>query len=188
MRKTNLFGATMLALAAGAMPLTTFAQTPATTPAPAAAAPAAPAPAPAPAPAAATPPPADVTPTAPATDTTAPAPASDAKPKKMHAMHSKKMLSKHPGKGKLAPTKAGDKAVEDLNDASLNSAKTGKAFTPPTTPEAAKKEAHMPMHSKKMMHHMAKKKAMDAKPADAAAPATPPADSATPPADSSAPK
>jgi hypothetical protein len=99
---------------------------------------------------------------------------------KKHTMHKKTM-----GKGKLAPTKAGDKAVEDLNDASLNSAKSGKPFVAPTTPDAAKKEAHVgdkgtaPMHH----HHKAMKKAKPA--ADASAPAdssTPPADT-TPPAD-----
>ena len=93
----------------------------------------------------------------------------------MH-MH-KKAMKPH---GKLVATKAGDKAVDDLNSESLDSAKTGKPFTPSATPPAAKEEAHA-SSSKKMSHHMAKKKAMAAKPSDTAAPA----DSATPPADSS---
>jgi hypothetical protein len=85
-------------------------------------------------------------------------------------------------KGKLAPTKAGDKAVEDLNAASLDSAKSGKPFVAPTTPEAAKKEAHtgMKMSMHKKMHHMTKKTT------DAATPA--PDASAPPPADTTAPK
>jgi hypothetical protein len=104
-----------------------------------------PAPEPAPAPAADATPPAD-----------APAPA-----KKKSMIHHKMM----PAGGKLAPTKAGDKAVEDLNDASLSAAKSGKPFVAPTTPEAAKKPAHEPM---KKMKHMAKKKApaADTPPAD----------------------
>jgi hypothetical protein len=67
------------------------------------------------------------------------------------------MHHKAKAEGKLAPTKAGDKAVEDLNDASLSSAKTGKPFTPPATPAAAKKEAHEP--AKKATKHYSKKKA-----------------------------
>ena len=163
----------MLALAAGALPISAFAQAPAAT-APAAPAATAPAPAADPAPAAA---PADTTPAAPASSSDTAAPA---KPMAKKHMMSHKMGSKH--MGKLAPTKAGDKAVEDLNDASLNSAKSGKPFMAPTTPAAAKMEAHKPMH-KKMMHHMAKKKASAAPASDAAAPA--PDSSATPPADNS---
>ena len=90
-------------------------------------------------------------------------------------MHKKAMKSH----GKLVATKAGDKAVDDLNSESLDSAKTGKPFTPSATPPAAKEEAHA-SSSKKMSHHMAKKKPMAAKSSDTA-----PADSATPPADSS---
>ena len=40
-------------------------------------------------------------------------------------MHKKAMKSH----GKLVATKAGDKAVDDLNSESLDSAKTGKPFT-----------------------------------------------------------
>ncbi len=151
MRKTNLLGATILALTIGAWSLNAVAQTPApapmATPAPAPA----PAPAPEPTPAPAAP---EAAPAAPAPD------AAPAKPMPAKKMHHKTMH----GAGKLAPTKAGDKAVEDLNDASLNAAKTGKPFVAPPTPEAAKKEAHM---------KPAKKHMKMAKPA---APATPPAD------------
>ncbi len=91
-------------------------------------------------------------------------------------MH-KKAMKAH---GKLVGTKAGDKAVDDLNSESLDSAKTGKPFTPSATPPAAKEEAHASTSPKKMSHHMAKKKSA-AKPSDTAAPA----DSTTPPADSS---
>jgi len=98
-------------------------------------------------------------------------------PMKKHMTH--KTMKK--GMGKLAPTKAGDKAVEDLNAASLDSAKTGKPFAPPATPEAAKKEAHMgdkPMDHKtmhhKMMHHKMAKKADAAPASDAAPPADAP--------------
>ena len=131
MRKTNLFAATILAMAV-AMPIAGFAQS-------------------ADAPAAA--------PDAPAAD-------ASAKPAKKHMHHA------HAAKGKLAPTAAGDKAVEDLNDASLNSAKSGKPFTAPTTPEAAKKEAHAPMKKHTMHKKMAKKSdapAADAPAADAPA-------------------
>ena len=113
MRKTYLLGATFLALATASLPRAGFAQAPSTTPT-------APAPAPAPAPAT---PPSDVTPTAPAPDASAPPAASSEKPTKKKTMHHKTMTS-HKG-GKLVATKAGDRAVEDLNDASLNSAKTG---------------------------------------------------------------
>ena len=158
MRKTNLLGATFLALATSAWSLAAVAQTP---PAPAPAPATAPAPEPTPAPAAPEAAPATPAPDASAPSTTAPAPA------KKKPMHHKSMH----GAGKLAPTKAGDKAVEDLNDASLNSAKSGKPFVAPTTPDAAKQEAHMPAHKK--MHHMAKKKASTEAPADSS---TPPAD------------
>ncbi len=164
MRKTNLFGASFLALAASALPFTAIAQTSSPTPS---TTPAAPAPA-------TTPPPADVTPTAPAPDSsTAPPPASADKPAKK-AVHHKTTAHK----GKLVATKAGDKAVDDLNSASLDSAKSGKPFTAPPTPDAAKKEAHAPVH-KKATHHVAKKKTTTtdtAAPATDTAPATPPAD------------
>ena len=139
MRKTSLLGATFLALATASLPLTTYAQTPAPAPAPMAA----------PAPAPSSPPPADTTPSTPAPD------ASSSAEKPMKKPMHKKMMA-HKG-GKLVPTKAGDKAVDDLNSASLDSAKTGKPFTPPATPAAAKVEAHAgSMHGKKMMHHMKK--------------------------------
>ncbi len=117
---------------------------------------------------------------APPADSSTPAPADDSKPapakKPAHHMHKASM-----GKGKLAPTKAGDKAVEDLNDASLQAAKSDKPFTPPATPEDAKKEAHTgdKMAAKPMHHHKMAKKA--AAKTDAAAPAP----DATPPADTS---
>ena len=123
----------------------------------------------------------DPAPATPPADTSTPAPdaaSGDKAPAKKPAHHMHKATT---GKGKLAPTKAGDKAVEDLNDASLSAAKDNKPFTPPPTPEAAKKEAHVGDKGtmKPMKHHM--KKAMkktDTK-ADAAAPAT----DAAPPAD-----
>jgi hypothetical protein len=156
-RKTNLFGATFLALTASAWSLSAVAQTAATAPAAPMAAPATPAPEPA-APTAAP----DAS-SAPASgDTSAPA---SSKPMKKTMHH--KMMHSH---GKLAATPAGNAAVEDLNDASLNAAKTGKPFVAPTTPPAAKKTAHMGGHK---MHHMSKPKG------DATAP-TAPADSSTP--------
>jgi hypothetical protein len=123
-------------------------------------------------------PPADTSTPAPAPDAAAPAP--DAKPAPKKAMHHK-MSKATAGKGKLAPTKAGDKAVEDLNDASLSAAKENKPFTPPPTPEAATKEAHVGDKGtvKPMKHHM--KKAM--KKTDAKTDAAPPATDAAPPAD-----
>jgi hypothetical protein len=75
------------------------------------------------------------------------------------------MHHKASASGKLAPTKAGDKAVEDLNSASLDSAKSGKAFTPPATPPEATTEGHEPA-AKKPMKHTAKKKTESAAPAD----------------------
>ncbi len=115
---------------------------------------------------------------APAPDASTPAaPAPDAKPapKKMHH-HA--MMSH--GKGKLVGTKVGDKEVEDLNDKSLDAAKEGKSFSPPTTP-MSEPTAHAgdkmkPATKKPMKHHMAKKAAPEA-----------PADASAPPADSSAP-
>jgi hypothetical protein len=88
---------------------------------------------------------------------------------KKHMMHKKAMKSE----GKLAPTKAGDKAVEDLNDASLAAAKDNKPFVAPTTPDAAKKEAHAPA-PKKALKHKAKMKKADAPAPDAAPPADAP--------------
>jgi len=133
MRKINLFAATMLALSVSA---TAFAQG-MTAPAPAPAPMAAPAPAPAAAPAPM------AAPEAPAAE--APKPAA------------KKHMMKKPA-GKLVATAAGDKAVEDLNDASFSAAKSGKPFVAPATPEAAKKDAHAGM-TKPMKHKkgMAKK-------------------------------
>jgi hypothetical protein len=75
-------------------------------------------------------------------------------------------------KGKAKATTKGDAAVEDLNAQSLDAAKSGKAYAPPTTPvadKAATKPAKMSHH-----HHKAAKKAAaaDAAPApDASAPA-----------------
>jgi hypothetical protein len=77
-----------------------------------------------------------------------------------------KAAAKTEGKGKLVPTKAGDAAVEDLNDASLNAAKSGKPFVAPTTPAAAKVAAHAGDTPKKTKHSVKK-----AKKADTASPA-----------------
>jgi hypothetical protein len=141
-RKINLVGATFLALSAGAFSFGAFAQTNA---APAAA-------------------PEAAAPATPAPDSSAPA--DTAAPAKKKPMHHKMMHA-----SKEMPTKAGDAAVEDLNDASLNAAKSGKPFAAPTKmPTAMKASAHTT--AKKPMHHKMMKKA--AAPADAA---TPPADS-----------
>ncbi len=152
MRTVNLFGAAILALSASAYSYGAAAQD--------AAAPATP--------------PAD-------TSTPAPDAAAGDKTPAKKPMHHKMMAKGHMGKGKLAPTKAGDKAVEDLNDASLSAAKDNKPFSPPTTPEAATKEAHTGDKGtmKPMKHHMKKamkKKDDAAAPAPDAAPASPPAD------------
>ena len=156
MRKTNLFGATFLVLTASAWSLTAVAQTAAPAPAAPMATPAAPMAAPA-------------APMATPDAAPAPAPADTATtsapmPMKKPMMHHKMMMH---GKGKLAATPAGNKAVEDLNAASLDAAKTGKPFVAPTTPPAAKMTAHSGMHK----HHMMKPKG------DATAP-TAPADTA----------
>ena len=152
MRKVNLFGAAILAISASAYSYGAAAQD--------AAAPATP--------------PAD-------TSTPAPDAGSGDKAPAKKPMHHKAMSKGHMGKGKLVPTKAGDKAVEDLNDASLSAAKDNKPFTPPPTPDAATKEAHVgdkgtmkPMkhHTKKAM----KKKDDAAAPASDAAPAAPSTD------------
>ena len=177
-RKTHLFGATILALSTSAWSLTALAQpAPATAPAAPMAAPAptvAPAPeaAPAPAPAA----PDTSAPAAPTTDSSAP----PAKTSKKHTMHH----AVH-GHGKLVATKAGDKAVDDLNSASLDSAKNGKPFTAPATPDSAKKEAHAGDSNAAMKHHHMTHKAMKKAAAPADSTAAPAADSTTPPADSS---
>jgi hypothetical protein len=97
----------------------------------------------------------------------------------MHKKPMHKMGKGYMGKGKLAPTKAGDKAVEDLNDASLSAAKENKPFTPPPTPEAAKKEAHYGdkgTKPTKPKHHYkkAEKKGDEAPKTDAAPPADAP--------------
>ncbi len=173
MRKTNLLGATFLALATASLPLTAFAQAPAS--APAAPAPmAAPAPAPAATPA---PAPADVTPSAPAPDAASSSSSSEKPMKK--TMHHKKMMMSHKG-GKLVATKAGDKAVDDLNAESLSSAKTGKPFTPSATPAAAKETAHASMHGSKMMHHSKKAKAASPMAPSDSSPATAPSNNDAP--------
>jgi len=99
---------------------------------------------------------------APAADTGTPA---AAPAKHHHAMH----------KASKAPkAEAGDAAVEDLNAKSLDDAKAGKSFAPPTpTPAAESKPMAKPMHH----HHAMKKPA--APPADSSAPAPAP-DSSTP--------
>ena len=149
MRKTNLFGATFLALTASAWSLTAAAQT--AEPAPAPAAPSAD-------PAAPTASPDTSAPAA--GDTTAP---TGSAPTKKPMMHHQTMHSH----GKLAATPAGNKAVEDLNAASLDAAKTGKPFVAPPTPAAAK----MTAHTGHKTHHMSKPKG------DATAPSAAPDDS-----------
>ena len=150
MRKTTTFGAAVIALAASGWIATAAAQ--------------------APDPAAATPPTTDAAPPAPDAAT------KDAtKPTK--PMHHKKMMSMKSGKmgkGKLVGTAKGDAAVEDLNAKSLDAAKDGKSFAPPTTP-VSEPAAHAgdkmaPKHAMKPMKHHMMKKAAEPKP-DAAAPA-----------------
>ncbi len=105
---------------------------------------------------------------APAADT--PAPDDKAPPKKMHH----KMVPKHE---KLKPTAAGDAAVDDLNAKSLDAAKEGKSFTPPTTPAPAKATPAKAEKKKLPAKHHAVKKAetSEAPPApEAAAPAPAP--------------
>jgi hypothetical protein len=95
---------------------------------------------------------------APAADTTPPA--------KTKAHHAK---GSH-GKGKAKAATKGDAAVEDLNAQSLDAAKAGKAYAPPTTPVATK--AAKPAKTSHHHHKAAKKAAADAAPApDASAPA-----------------
>jgi hypothetical protein len=93
---------------------------------------------------------------APAADTSTPA-AAPAPAKHHHMMHKSSMAPK---------AEAGDAAVEDLNAKSLDDAKAGKSFAPPTPTPMAKPMAK-PMHH----HHMMKKPA--APPADAPAPDAP---------------
>jgi len=106
---------------------------------------------------------------APAASSDTAAPAADASaPAKTKSMHHSKSMH---GKGKAKATTKGDAAVEDLNAQSLDAAKAGKAYAPPTTPVATKaaKPAKTSHHHKKMA-----KKAADAAPAaDAPAPDAP---------------
>ncbi len=116
---------------------------------------------------------------APSTDAAAPA-APDSKPAPKKTHHHATMSH---GKGKLVGTAVGDKEVEDLNAKSLDAAKEGKSFAPPTTP-MSEPTAHAgdkmkPATKKPMKHHMAKAKTKAAPEA--------PADASAPPADTSAP-
>jgi hypothetical protein len=103
-------------------------------------------------------PPADTSTAAPAD--TAPADAAPAKPMHhKHAMHHGSMASKGGD--------AGNAAVEDLNEKSLDAAKGGKPFTPGgAAPIEAPKQPLHPMH-RHLHHHMSPPKPAD----DAAAPA-----------------
>jgi hypothetical protein len=160
LHKITTFGLSLAALVASGWLATASAQAPDASPA-------------------ATPPSSDST--TPASGDTSTPDATKPAPKAMHhhthAMHWHSMSA---SKG------AGDAAVEDLNAQSLDAAKAGKSFTPPsTTPTEEKsmakpegKSMAKPMHHH---HHMAAKK-----PADTSAPSdssTPPApsDNATPP-------
>ena len=178
MRKTNLLGATILALSTSAWSLTALAQpAPATAPA----APTAPAPEAAPAPAPAAPEASSPSVTSPDTSAAPADTSASAKPAaKKHMMHH----SMH-HRGKLVATKAGDKAVDDLNAASLDSAKSGKPFTAPATPDAAKKEAHAgDANASTKHHHMTHKTAKKASASSADSSAAPADTASTPPADS----
>jgi hypothetical protein len=107
---------------------------------------------------------------APAPSDAAPADATPPAPKKHH---------KASMKGIHRGTEAGDAAVEDLNAKSLDAAKSGKSFAPPTTPAPEPAKAAKPMKHK----HHAKKAAP---PADTSAPDTsaPAPDTSAPPPDS----
>ena len=97
----------------------------------------------------------------------APAPADSSAPAPAKASAPTKKATHHGGAAHVSKD-AGNAAVEDLNAQSLDAAKSGKSFTPPTTtekPPAPSKTKAKPTHH----HHIAKKAA----PADA----TPPADS-----------
>jgi hypothetical protein len=111
---------------------------------------------------------------APAADSSTPPADSSAPAPKPAKHHHTKTTGVH--RGANTNKVRGDAAVEDLNAQSLDAAKTGKAFTPPTSlPASASKPAgKSTAKSGKSMHHHHKK---------AAAPA--PADSSAPPADSS---
>lgn len=92
----------------------------------------------------------------------------------MHSMHSMHSDSMGGGKG------AGDAAVEDLNAQSLDAAKAGKSFTPPTTTPTEGKSMGKPMGKwTHHHHHMAPKKPAEASaPSDSSAPPAPAPDSA----------
>jgi hypothetical protein len=90
-----------------------------------------------------------------ATDTSTPAEAP--KPAKHHHMTHKT--------GMAPKAEAGDAAVEDLNTKSLDDAKAGKSFAPPTPTPAAAAPMKKPMH-----HHHMMKKAAEAPAADTPAP------------------
>jgi hypothetical protein len=110
--------------------------------------------------------------TPPSSDATAPATGDTSKPPAKPVHHHSHAMASHSSASK------GDAAVDDLNAQSLDAAKAGKSFTPPTTtPTEGKSMAKpegktmaKPMHHH---HHMPAKK-----PADAGAPA----DGGTPPA------
>jgi hypothetical protein len=105
---------------------------------------------------------------APDTSATPPADSSTPAPAKKPAHH-----THH--KAKETATKAGDKAVDDLNAQSLDAAKANKPFTPPTvTPVSDTKPAKA---TKTTKHKKVSKKAAATAPADASAPA---ADSTSP--------
>jgi len=111
---------------------------------------------------------------APAAD--APAPDAKAAPKKVHH----KMVPKHE---KLKPTAAGDAAVDDLNAKSLDAAKEGKSFAPPTTPAPAKATpAKLEKKKAPAKHKVKKAEKAEAPPAPDAAPAAPAPEPAPAPA------
>jgi hypothetical protein len=89
-------------------------------------------------------------------DTSTPAPA----PAK-HKAHAAKPAAKKGGD-------AGNSAVEDLNAQSLDAAKAGKTFTPPSTTAAKPAAKPAPAKgAKPAKHHKTKKAAAPAAPADA---------------------
>ncbi len=97
------------------------------------------------------------------------------------SMHHKPMYP-HDKHGKLMPTAKGNAAVDDLNNQSLNAAKSGTTFTPTASSTSAESGMSKTAMPKMMHHHM--KKMMPASSTPSSTTTTPPAaTSATPSTD-----
>lgn len=137
MRKVNLIGAAILALTTGAWSYGAIAQTSDQNP------------------------PADTSSSPPSDSSAAPADtgSSDTSAKKPMMKHMHHHMAKGHGMHgmKSGDTKSGDTAVDDLNAQSLDAAKEGKSFSPPTSTPAAAEGSEKGMsgmkHNGKMMHH-----------------------------------